>query len=282
MIVVKTVGELQNVVKEHRQGGARIGFVPTMGALHAGHLSLVDEAARSCDLVVVSIFVNPTQFNNAADLENYPRTLDRDVALLSGTACRLVFAPSVAEMYPEPDTRVFDFGELDKVMEGKHRPGHFNGVAQVVSRLFDMVRPDMAFFGQKDFQQLAIIVQLVKQLQLPVQIVPCPIIREADGLAMSSRNTLLTPEQRKIVPVIAKTLMESCNFAGHRSVKEVKNEVTATVNKSTGLEVEYFDIVDGFSLQSIDNWDKSDYIVGCIAVFAGNVRLIDNIIYKKK
>ena len=281
MRVVKTVGELQAIVNEQKQAGNRIGFVPTMGALHNGHLSLVEQASRQSSFVVVSIFVNPTQFNNATDLEKYPRTLDQDVALLETTPCHLVFAPSVDEIYPEPDTRVFDFGVIDKVMEGLHRPGHFNGVAQVVSRLFDIVKPQVAFFGQKDFQQLAIIAAMVKQLNLQVEIFPCPIVREADGLAMSSRNMLLDEIQRKNVPVIAQSLLESCNFANSQTVNEVIEYVTNRVNKMPGLQVEYFDIVDGVTLQAIDKWDESDYIVGCIAVFAGKIRLIDNIIYKK-
>ena len=281
MRVVKTVGELQAIVNEQKQAGNRIGFVPTMGALHKGHLSLVEQASRQSSFVVVSIFVNPTQFNNATDLEKYPRTLDQDVALLETTPCHLVFAPSVDEIYPEPDTRVFDFGVIDKVMEGLHRPGHFNGVAQVVSRLFDIVKPQVAFFGQKDFQQLAIIAAMVKQLNLQVEIFPCPIVREADGLAMSSRNMLLDEIQRKNVPVIAQSLLESCNFVHSQTVNEVIEYVTNRVNKMPGLQVEYFDIVDGVTLQAIDKWDESDYIVGCIAVFAGKIRLIDNIIYKK-
>lgn len=281
MRVVKTVAELQSIVNEQKQAGKRIGFVPTMGALHKGHLSLVEQAASQSAFVVVSIFVNPTQFNNATDLEKYPRTLDRDVALLETTPCQLVFAPSVNEIYPQPDTRVFDFGMIDKVMEGLHRPGHFNGVAQVVSRLFDIVKPQVAFFGQKDFQQLAIIAAMVKQLKLHIEICSCPIVREEDGLAMSSRNMLLDETQRKNVPVIAHSLMESCNFVASQTVKEVIENVTSRVNKTPGLQVEYFDIVDGVTLQSIDNWDESDYIVGCIAVFAGKIRLIDNIIYKK-
>ncbi len=281
MRVVKTVGELQAIVNEQKQAGNRIGFVPTMGALHKGHLSLVEQASRQSSFVVVSIFVNPTQFNNATDLEKYPRTLDQDVALLETTPCHLVFAPSVDEIYPEPDTRVFNFGVIDKVMEGLHRPGHFNGVAQVVSRLFDIVKPQVAFFGQKDFQQLAIIAAMVKQLNLQVEIFPCPIVREADGLAMSSRNMLLDEIQRKNVPVIAQSLLESCNFVHSQTVNEVIEYVTNRVNKMPGLQVEYFDIVDGVTLQAIDKWDESDYIVGCIAVFAGKIRLIDNIIYKK-
>ena len=280
MIVVKTVRELQAIVEQQRANGKRIGLVPTMGALHNGHLSLVNRAAENCSFVVVSVFVNPTQFNNANDLERYPRTLDKDVALLETTRCDVVFSPSVQEIYPQPDTRVFDFGMLDKVMEGFHRPGHFNGVGQVVSRLFDIVKPDAAFFGMKDFQQLAIIRELVKQLNLQVEIVPCPIVREADMLAMSSRNMLLTDEQRKNVPVIARTLIKSCNFVNAKTVKELTDYVVEQINATPGLKVEYFEIVDGNTLQTIDNWNKSAYIVGCIAVYVDKIRLIDNIIYK--
>lgn len=280
MKLIKTVAELQLHVSALKKEGCTIGFVPTMGALHEGHLSLVRTAAEHSDQVVVSIFVNPTQFNNPDDLKRYPRDIDKDCDLLETTGCELVFAPEVNEVYPEKDERQFNFGSLEAVMEGRFRPGHFNGVAQVVSRLFDMVKPDKAFFGLKDFQQLAIIHSMVKQLSLPVEIVPCDIVREEDGLAMSSRNMLLTPLHRKNAPVIARTLFESCNFAGSKTVKEIKDFVVSQVNEVDGLEVEYFEIADGYTLQSIDNWEESKYIVGCIAVFAGEVRLIDNVIYK--
>ncbi|MBR8537160.1 pantoate--beta-alanine ligase [Carboxylicivirga sediminis] len=282
MQVVHTVTALQALLENHKQGNKSIGFVPTMGALHNGHLSLVEHAASKSDIVVVSIFVNPTQFNNAKDLDRYPRDLNTDLEALSSVKCDIVFAPSVEEVYPEEDSRQFNFGSLETVMEGRYRPGHFNGVAQVVSRLFDMVKPDKAFFGLKDFQQLVIITEMTKQLQLPVKIVPCDIVREADGLAMSSRNMLLTDKQRKNAPAIARTLFESCNFAPDLSVEKIKKQVEETINATKGLEVEYFEIVDGYTLQPVDNWEKSDYIVGCIAVFAGEIRLIDNVTYKNR
>lgn len=282
MQVVHTVNALQALLEKHRTNNKSIGFVPTMGALHQGHLSLVEQASAHCEIVVVSIFVNPTQFNNAKDLERYPRDLETDLAALSSVQCDVVFAPDVNEVYPEEDQRQFNFGNLETVMEGKYRPGHFNGVAQVVSRLFDMVKPDKAFFGLKDFQQLAIIREMTKQLQLPVEIVPCDIVRESDGLAMSSRNMLLADMQLKNAPAIARTLFESCNFVPDMSVEEVKNRVIESINSTEGLEVEYFEVVDGYTLQPVDNWEKSDYIVGCIAVFAGEIRLIDNVTYKNR
>lgn len=281
MEIIRAASELKARLAALRKAGKIIGFVPTMGALHEGHLSLVKEAAGHSDVVVMSIFVNPNQFNNASDLERYPRDLQKDAALLEGTACELLFVPSVKEVYPEPDQRVFDFGDLDKVMEGKFRPGHFNGVAQVVSRLFDLVAPHKAFFGEKDFQQLAVVRAMVRQLNYPVEIVPCPIVREADGLAMSSRNMLLSTLQRKNAPQIALTLSESCNFAATHSVAETKQQVVDAINAVPELEVEYFEIVDGNSLQAVGSWEESSYVVGCIAVFAGEVRLIDNVIYKK-
>ncbi len=281
MKIINTVSELQSIVSQEAKQNNKVGFVPTMGALHQGHLSLVEQASQACDLVIVSIFVNPTQFNNSKDLERYPRDLQTDIDALSTKKCDIVFAPLVDEVYPEEDTRQFNFGALETVMEGKYRPGHFNGVAQVVSRLFDMVKPDKAFFGLKDFQQLAVICAMTKQLNLPVEIVPCEIVREKDGLAMSSRNMLLTDSQRKNAPVIARTLFESCNFVAESSVEKLKQDVIAKINSTEGLEVEYFEIVDGYSLQPVDMWDKSDYIVGCIAVFAGEIRLIDNVTYKK-
>lgn len=281
MEIIRAASELKARLAALRKAGKIIGFVPTMGALHEGHLSLVKEAADHSDVVVMSVFVNPNQFNNASDLERYPRDLQKDAALLEGTACELLFVPSVKEVYPEPDQRVFDFGDLDKVMEGKFRPGHFNGVAQVVSRLFDLVAPHKAFFGEKDFQQLAVVRAMVRQLNYPVEIVPCPIVREADGLAMSSRNMLLSTLQRKNAPQIALTLSESCNFAATHSIAETKQQVVDAINAVAELEVEYFEIVDGNSLQAVGSWEESSYVVGCIAVFAGEVRLIDNVIYKK-
>ena len=280
MDILRTVREVQDVVSSLHLEGKTIGFVPTMGALHQGHFSLVRKCVADNDICIVSIFVNPTQFNNKEDLVKYPRNLDRDAQFLEKEGVSVIFAPSEDEIYPEPDTRQFDFGQIDKVMEGVHRPGHFNGVAQVVSRLFDIVKPDRAYFGEKDFQQLAIIRAMVKQLGLPVQIVPMPIVREASGLALSSRNERLTPEQKDIAVAISKTLSESREWMIDCTVAEVIKNVTETLNAYDELEVEYYEIVDGYTLQSISDWVGSDYIVGCIAIFCGEVRLIDNIVYK--
>ena len=277
-----TAVALKKAIEACKREGKTIGFVPTMGALHQGHVSLVERSARENGCTVVSIFVNPTQFNDPNDLQNYPRALDADLDLLEKCGCDIVFTPSVEEMYPTPDARVFDFGLLDKVMEGAFRPGHFNGVAQIVSKLFDAVQPDRAYFGEKDFQQLAIICEMAKQLQWPAEIVGCPIIREPDGLAMSSRNTRLTPAQREIAPVIAKTLKNSRNFVPSKTVNEVTESVIMAVNACPELRTEYFQIVDGYTLQPVADWDETGYIVGCIAVFCGEIRLIDNIKYKSE
>lgn len=280
MDVIETSEQLTSRITRLKKKGTTIGFVPTMGSLHLGHLSLIEEAHKKSDVVVVSIFVNPTQFNSSDDLKSYPRDLEKDIKLLETTDCELLFAPSVKEIYPEQDHRIFDFGQIDKVMEGRFRPGHFNGVAQVVSRLFQIVKPDKAFFGLKDFQQIAVIREMVKQLELGVDIAACPIVRESDGLAMSSRNLLLQPEKRKKAPIIARSLFESCIFAKNHSVEETRNFVIDAINGDKSFEVEYFDIVDGETLQPVKNWKESICIVGCIAVFAGEVRLIDNVIYK--
>lgn len=256
-----------------------IGFVPTMGALHKGHLSLVSTSRSQCKVTVVSIFVNPTQFNDKNDLKNYPRTLENDAKMLENAGVDFLFAPSEQEMYPEPDNRIFNFGDIEKVMEGEHRPGHFNGVAQIVSKLFDIVLPDKAFFGEKDFQQLAVIKQLVKLGNYPVVIVPCPIIRENDGLAMSSRNMLLSPEQRKSAVCISKALFESVNNAKALSIEELKRSVVENINADPNLDVEYFQIVDDTYLKPIKTWAEPCAKVGCVAVRVGKIRLIDNIKY---
>lgn len=279
MKIVSKIQDLKGYLAQERLNNRRIGFVPTMGALHAGHLSLVKRCVDENDICVVSVFVNPTQFNDKKDLETYPRTLEKDCELLQSAGCDYVFAPSVEEMYPEPDTRVFDFGKVMQVMEGARRPGHFNGVAQVVSKLFYIVEPDNAYFGEKDFQQIAVIRAMVKQLGLSVKINDCPILREADGLAMSSRNTRLTPELRQKAPLIARTLKESTNFALAKGVQEVIDYVVNTINQEPDMEVEYFEIVDGNTLESIKDWKDTDYPVGCITVYCGEVRLIDNIKY---
>lgn len=279
MKIVSKIQDLKGYLAQERQDNRKIGFVPTMGALHAGHLSLVKRCVDENDVCVVSVFVNPTQFNDKKDLETYPRTLEKDCELLQAAGCDYVFAPTVEEMYPEPDTRVFDFGKVMQVMEGARRPGHFNGVAQVVSKLFYIVEPDNAYFGEKDFQQIAVIRAMVKQLGLSVKINDCPILREADGLAMSSRNTRLTPELRQKAPLIARTLKESANFAPAKGVQEVIDYVVNTINQEPEMEVEYFEIVDGNTLESIKDWKDTDYPVGCITVYCGEVRLIDNIKY---
>ena len=280
MKIVNSIQELKRYLAEERQHNKQIGFVPTMGALHNGHLSLVKRCVEENDVCVVSVFVNPTQFTDKNDLATYPRTLDKDCTLLEPAGCDYVFAPTEAEMYPEPDTRTFDFGTVSAVMEGARRPGHFNGVAQIVSKLFYAVEPDNAYFGEKDFQQIAVIRAMVKQLNIPVKINACPILREDDGLALSSRNVRLTPEQRQKAPLIARTLKESTNFAAGKSVQEVIDYVVNTINADPVMRVEYYEIVDGNTMESIKNWSDTDYAVGCITVYCGEVRLIDNIKYK--
>jgi len=275
-----STAELDKVISQVKRSGKSIGFVPTMGALHAGHKSLVERARAENDFCVVSIFVNPTQFNNKTDLEKYPRNLESDALLLENVGCDLIFAPSTEDMYTNEemnDSFEFDFGGLDQVMEGKFRPGHFNGVVQIVSKLFDYVKPDKAYFGEKDFQQLAIIHRMVDILNYKVEIIDCPIIREPDGLAMSSRNERLSTNQRKIAVAISKVLFESRNFATRFSPTELTDWVVGQVNAVQGLEVEYFEIVDTVTLAKIEEWSKP--AVGCITVFCGEVRLIDNIRY---
>lgn len=280
MKLIQTISELREELQAVRKQGKSIGLVPTMGALHDGHASLVKRAVKENDVVVVSDFVNPTQFNDKNDLLKYPRTLDADCALLEKHSAAFVFAPSVEEIYPEPDTRQFSYAPLDTVMEGKYRPGHFNGVCQIVSKLFLIVEPDRAYFGEKDFQQLAIIREMVRKYPFNLEIVGCPIVREADGLALSSRNTRLTAEQRLQALQISKTLFSSVDFAKEHTLEETKQYVENRIAEAEGLELEYFEIVDGNTLQTVSNWNDSDYIVGCITVFCGEVRLIDNIKYK--
>ena len=277
MIVVETIKKLKQELEKYNS--KNIGFVPTMGALHSGHISLVERCVKENDVCVVSVFVNPTQFNDKADLERYPRTEEADKKLLEAAGCHIVFMPGVEEMYPEEDTRVFNFGSIETVMEGKYRPGHFNGVAQIVSKLFDAVEPTRSYFGEKDFQQVAIIRDMVRQLNLPVEIIACPIIREESGLARSSRNELLSAEERKKAALISQVLSKSVNFAKEMSVDEVKNWVIDQFKTDEVFRMDYYDIVDGNSLQSVSSWDESDYIVGCIAVYCGKIRLIDNIHY---
>lgn len=270
-----TVKELREALRAVRNG--KVGFVPTMGALHEGHISLVERARKECDTVVVSVFVNPTQFNDKTDLKNYPRTPEADAAMLEAAGVDYVLFPSVEEIYPEPDTRVFEFGLVDKVMEGATRPGHFNGVAQVVSRLFAIVEPDKAYFGEKDFQQIAVIRAMVAQLGLKVEIVDCPIIRDTDGLARSSRNTLLDEAHRAAAPHIYEVLSAAAAKIGEMTPDELSSWVVAEVNAEPLLETIYFQAVDARTMQQVHSWDESPRIQGCIAVQAGAIRLIDNI-----
>lgn len=282
MEIINSVKELKDKLYIHKSQKRSIGLVPTMGALHKGHISLVEKCSKENDITVVSIFVNPTQFNDKKDLERYPRTLEADCKLLGNIKVDIVFAPSVEEIYPEPDTRTFSYPPTDTVMEGKYRPGHFNGVCQIVSKLFDFVEPDKAYFGEKDFQQVAVIKAMVKDKKYSIEIIQCPIIRENDGLALSSRNALLTSQERLIAVNISKVLKNSIEYSLSHSLNETREWVINQINSTEGLKIEYYEIVDGETLNSIDKWEDSNYIVGCITVFCGStpIRLIDNIKYK--
>lgn len=282
MIVVNSVQALEQAVAEVRDAQKSIGLVPTMGALHEGHASLVRQSVSENGCTVVSVFVNPTQFNDKNDLSNYPRDLEADTRLLSALGVDIVFAPTVEAVYPEPDNRVFSYPPVDTVMEGARRPGHFNGVCQIVSKLFMWVQPDRAYFGEKDYQQIAVVRAMVRDQGFHLELRPCPIVREESGLALSSRNALLTPAERVIASHIYATLTASVEFAHTHSVVETQAEVVRQLNATEGLEVEYFQIVDGQTLQPVTQWDEADSIVGCITVYCGSrpVRLIDNIKYK--
>lgn len=281
MKIFEHIEAIKAFVSECRSQGLSVGFVPTMGALHAGHISLVEEAKRQCDVCIVSIFVNPTQFNDPKDLETYPRTLQADSQLLERYGATAVFAPSVEVMYPKDEAirNDYEVGRVAEVMEGKYRPGHFRGVMQVVQRLFEIVRPDKAFFGEKDFQQIAVIRAMCRLLNSPVEIIDCPIVREPDGLALSSRNVRLTDEQRGFAPNIYKVLQQSLTYAQGHSPSETKAWVIAQLDSIPTLRVEYFEIVDRLSLEAIQDWTDSVAPYGCITVFCGSVRLIDNISY---
>ena len=277
MITIKTIAELQRIVKLDKTNGKSIGFVPTMGALHNGHLSLIEQSKKKTDITVVSIFVNPTQFNNKSDYQNYPITLDTDIEKLKNIGCDYLFLPDINEMYPEPDTRIFNFDGIDLIMEGQFRPGHFNGVAQIVSKLFDAVLPDAAFFGQKDFQQLAIIKKMVMQLNYKIEIIGCPIVRESDGLAMSSRNVRLSKLEREKALLLSKSLKEIKMLSQNYTIEEVKTIVEARFINDSIFSFEYLEIVDDTYLKPIKNWNEPVQKVVCIAVFVGEVKLIDNI-----
>ena len=280
MEIVRTISKLRDCLDLHRRQGHSVGFVPTMGALHEGHASLVVRSVAENDVTVVSIFLNPTQFNDPKDLERYPRTLEADCQLLEKCGADIAFAPSVAEVYPEPDTRQFSYPPTDSVMEGAMRPGHFNGVCQVVSKLLSYVEPDRAYFGEKDYQQIAVIRRMVDDLGFKLEIVPCPVVRQSDGLAMSSRNTLLTDQERATAANIYRIMNESRSLG--LTVQQTHDYVVDAINSIDGLEVQYFSIVDGDTLADVSSWDDAPSIVGCITVFCGTkpIRLIDHIRYK--
>ncbi len=280
MLIVQTIAELKACLNGEREQGHSVGLVPTMGALHAGHASLVERSVKENDVTVVSIFLNPTQFNDKKDLERYPRTLEADCELLEKCGAQVVFAPSVEEVYPEPDTRVFSYPPTDAVMEGAFRPGHFNGVCQIVSKLFDYVEPDRAYFGEKDYQQICVIRRMVEDLKMDINIVACPVIREESGLARSSRNTLLSDDERQLAAHIYRVLSESRKK--QMSVAETHDFVVREIDAIEGLKVQYFSIVDGLTLADVSTWDDAESVVGCITVYCGAVpiRLIDHIRYK--
>ena len=284
MEIINSIVALQNALYAPRKAGKRIGLVPTMGALHDGHASLIRRSVKDCDVTVVSVFLNPTQFNDQNDLARYPRTLEADCALAETCGADSVVAPSVKEIYPTPDTRTFAFPPVTTVMEGAYRPGHFNGVCQVVSRLFYIVKPQRAYFGEKDWQQIAVIKRLVAFINSPVEIIECPTIREKDGLAKSSRNALLAPDERLLAAKIYAVLQESVARSKTKTVAEVHDEVVHQLNAADGLDVEYFDIVDGRTLLPVTQWDQAAEVVGCITVYCGAtpIRLIDHITYRKE
>jgi len=285
MQIFNKIKDIQKALTDYRFNGKTVGFVPTMGALHKGHISLIEKAKSDNDITVCSIFVNPTQFNDKNDLAKYPRPIEEDKKILAEAGCQVLFAPSAEEIYPGKDmtadsrqlTETIQLGILDKIMEGKHRPGHFNGVMQIVSKLFDIVMPEKAYFGQKDFQQLAIIKSMVHQLNLPVKIVACPIVRENDGLAMSSRNKLLSEEERKVAPLIYRTLINMKKLSSNHALEELKKFVAAELSKCELIHLDYFEIVDVNTLNIPEHFSEVKESVACIAVKLGNIRLIDNI-----
>lgn len=282
MKIIDTVAALQLAVTEAKQQGLSVGLVPTMGALHEGHASLIRQCVAENQLTVVSVFVNPTQFNDPKDLQHYPRTFEADAQLIASLGGDIVFAPSVEEIYPQEDKRVFSYPPIDTVMEGARRPGHFNGVCQIVSKLFDMVSPDKAYFGEKDFQQIAVVRAMMRDLGYKFQLVPCPIIRETSGLALSSRNALMSEDERVLATNIYRTLRESVVFSQSHTVAETQQFVVNQLNALEGLEVEYYEIVNGETLETVTSWEDAAQIQGCITVFCGArpVRLIDNISYR--
>ena len=279
MKIFYTIFETKKYISEQKSRNISIGFVPTMGALHQGHISLINRAKIENEICICSIFVNPVQFNNKEDLLNYPRHLEKDIKHLVAANCDILFAPTEKEIYPIPDNTIYNLGGLDNLLEGKYRPNHFNGVAIIVKKLFDIIEPQRAYFGEKDFQQLAIIKYLVKEYRIPVDIISCPTIREADGLAMSSRNTRLSEEERAIAPFIYQTLLKARDLPKTNSANEIKEFVSKEIEKKPLMKMEYFEIVNKETLENIEKFDDFSNCVACIAIFLGNVRLIDNIIF---
>jgi len=281
--VIKTIPDLQHFVEERKIAQQSIGFVPTMGALHDGHLALVARAVKENDVCIVSVFVNPTQFNNREDLEKYPRNLERDVTLLAATGCKAVFAPAASDIYSKEEMQnpfEFDFGGLDKVMEGRFRPGHFNGVVQIVSKLFSLVRPDTAYFGEKDFQQLTIIHRLNEQMNFGIKIIDCETVRESSGLAMSSRNQRLSANEKIIAAQISKILSKSVTFVPEKSPHSLAEWIKQQIASTGLLQVEYVETVNQETLLPASDWTRPAIV--CVAVYCGEVRLIDNIKIKIK
>ncbi len=278
MTICGTIVEVSRLLKQHRNAGEVIGLVPTMGALHAGHLSLLAVSKNQCTISVCSIFVNPTQFNDKKDLERYPRMPEKDCKMLEEHGCDIVFMPNAEEMYPEPDTRVFDFGKLDKVLDGAHRPGHFNGVGQVVSKLFDIIKPHKAFFGLKDYQQVLIVKEMARQLNQPVEIVPCPILREADGLAMSSRNMLLSVDERKAASLIPKILQMAKDNFSKMPLPDLKSKLLEEIKKEPLLKPDYIEFCKADTLESVSEIRANEKIIFLVAIFSGKIRLIDNVL----
>lgn len=276
MLIIHKINEIKDIVSSEKLKGKTIGFVPTMGALHLGHISLINYSKQQTDITVCSIFVNPTQFNNSNDLTLYPRTPDADIKLLDDAGCDILYMPEINDVYPVNDTRTFDFGYLDTILEGATRPGHFNGVGQVVSILLEGIKPNKAFFGSKDYQQVMVVIDLVKQLNIPVEIIACPILRENDGLAMSSRNIRLSLEERKIASLIPKIMQEAITIINQKGIKAAKEFVMTKISEVPIMKLDYYEICDAKTLKSIQEIQPNQSAISLIAVFVGKVRLIDN------
>jgi pantoate--beta-alanine ligase len=277
MLIFTKIAELKTFLREINNLNQSVGFVPTMGALHNGHISLIEASKKVCDVTICSVFVNPTQFNDKKDLERYPRMPEKDAQFLQSAGCDVLFLPSVEEIYPEKDDSSYDFGFLDKTLEGKHRPGHFNGVAQVVRRLLDIVEPNKAFFGEKDYQQVMIVKALVKLIGAKTEIIVCPILREHSGLAMSSRNELLSVDERDTASLIPKLMLEAKKIALDKGIAAAKQFIKLETDKVAIMKLEYFEICDAETLEEILNLNSKKKAIALIAVFVGKIRLIDNL-----